>query len=96
MRIRTAHSTRVVGGSTSGTMGSGGVETSVSCDGADAETPVVGFGGGSAKSRRMYQFSPEDLGISTYLRKLVAGLPTAIRYPLAALQPKLPPLLLVV
>ena len=53
LRIRTAHSTRVVGGSTSGTMGSGTLETSVGCGGSVAGAPEVGFGGGSAKSERM-------------------------------------------
>lgn len=91
LRIRTAHSTRVVGGSTSGTMGSGALEASVCCGGSVVETPEVGFGGGSAKSERMDRCSPEDFETVTYLRKLVAGLLAAIRYPLVALQPKLPP-----
>jgi len=61
LRIRTAHSTNVVGGSTSGTMGSWGVGVSVGCGGGEAESLVVGFGGGSAKSKWMDWFSPEDL-----------------------------------
>ena len=52
LRIRTAHSTRVVGGSTSGTTGSSGFEISVTCVGAEAKTSSVWLGGGSEKSRK--------------------------------------------
>ena len=91
LRIRTAHSTRVVGGSTSGTMGSCGVGTSVDCGGGDVESLKVGFGGGSAKSKWTGWYSPEFLESRAYLRRLVVDLLAAIRYPLAELRPKLPP-----
>ena len=78
-------------------MGSGDVETSVSCGGGGIEVSVIGFGGGSAKSKRADWLPPDELETRTYLRKLVADLPAAIRHPLVALRSKLlPPRLILI
>ena len=78
LRIRTAHSTRVVGGSTSGTMGSDKIETPVTSGEADVENPAGRLEGGSAKSTSTDQPVPEGLETQTYLRKQVANMPVAI------------------